>query len=189
MTQHAQQSLDEYLAREYPFQVIASRDGGYVVLYPDLPGCMTQADTIDEIPELAEEARRLWIETEYEDGRDIPLPSYPEEYSGKFVVRLPRTLHRQLSEQAERQGISLNQHVVMLLSVGGTQARLERQLVEAEERLVARLDAISEQVDRFRFQMTSVSFGTQRPGRSPIGKAGLDQRAYQVKANLKAVAS
>jgi antitoxin HicB len=143
MAQHARQTLDEYLAREYPFHVIASRDGGYVIVYPDLPGCITQADTIEEIPDLAEEARRLWIEAEYEDGHDVPLPSYPEEYSGKFVARLPRSLHRQLAEEAERQGVSLNQHVVALLSRGDAQARVERHLAELEARLSSRLDLIS----------------------------------------------
>ena len=143
MAQHARQTLDEYLALEYPFQVIASRDGGYVIVYPDLPGCITQADSIDEIPELADEARRLWIEAEYEDGHDIPMPSYPEEYSGKFVARLPRSLHRQLAEEARRQGVSLNQHVVALLSRGDAQSYIERQLADLEARLVSRLESVS----------------------------------------------
>jgi len=148
MAPRTDQPLDELLAREYPFQAIASRDGGYVIVYPDLPGCITQADTLDEIPEMADEARRLWIEAEYEDGHDIPLPSYPEEYSGKFVARLPRSLHRQLAEEAEHQRISLNQHVVTLLSRGDAQARLERRLSELDERLSSRLERIAEQVDR-----------------------------------------
>lgn len=162
MALNARQPLDEYLAREYPFQVIASRDGGYVVVYPDLPGCITQADTVDEIPELAEEARRLWIETEYEEGRDIPPPSYPEEYSGKFVVRLPRSLHRQLAEEAERQGVSLNQHVVALLSRGDALAGFERQLSDLEARLMARLELVSDKVERLRFPVTQTPFSAER---------------------------
>jgi antitoxin HicB len=76
-------SLEEYLALEYPFNVIADRDdGGYVVMFPDLPGCMTQTDDIAEVSPFAEEIRTLWIETAYEDGDDIPLPSYPEEFIG-----------------------------------------------------------------------------------------------------------
>ena len=57
-----------------------------------------------------------WIESEYESGAAIPLPSYPEEHSGRFNVRLPRSLHRELAESAQREGVSLNQYVVMLLS-------------------------------------------------------------------------
>jgi predicted RNase H-like HicB family nuclease len=120
--------LDEYLALQYRFNAIADPDGGYVIEFPDLPGCLTQVETIDEIPEMAEEARRLWIEATYEDGQEIPLPSYPEEYSGRFVVRLPKSLHRLLAESAEREGVSLNQYVATLLARGDSLARIEQRL-------------------------------------------------------------
>jgi antitoxin HicB len=121
-------TLADYLALEYPFNVIAAEKGGYIVVFPDLPGCSTDVETIDEIPAFAEEARSLWIETAYEDGQEIPLPSYPEEYSGKFVVRLPKALHRSLAEAAGREGVSLNQYVATLLARGDTQAQIERRL-------------------------------------------------------------
>lgn len=127
--------VEYFLGLQYPFQAIVDPDdGGYVVVFPDLPGCATQTETIEEIPEMAEEARTLWIETEYEEGGEIPLPTYPEEYSGKFNVRLPRSLHRELAESAEREGVSLNQHVVALLSAGDTTARIERKLDALAER-------------------------------------------------------
>ena len=109
-------SLDYYLGRAYPFQVIASEDGGYVITFPDLPGCVTQAETIDEIGPLADDARRAWIETAYGEGIPIPEPTGSPAYSGKFLVRLPRSLHQALAEQAEREGVSLNQYVVTLLA-------------------------------------------------------------------------
>jgi antitoxin HicB len=129
------QSREHYLNLQYPFSVYADPDGGYVVVFPDLPGCMTQVETLDELPEMAEDARTGWIETEYELGRNIPLPSHPEEYSGKFNVRLPRFLHRALAESAEREGISLNQYVVALLSRGDAQAQVDRQLQEIASRI------------------------------------------------------
>ena len=135
----ARKSLEEYLALEYPFNVIADPDGGYVIIFPDLPGCMTQVDSPDEIGPMAEDARTGWIMTAYEEGFDIPQPSYPEEYSGKFNLRLPRSLHRSLAEAAERDGVSLNQYAVSLLARGDAQAQLERRLDE----LAARLDALS----------------------------------------------
>lgn len=128
-------SLEEYLDLQYPFNVVADEEGGYVVIFPDLPGCMTQVETVDEIPEMVEEARRLWIEAEYEIGRDIPLPSYPEEYSGRFVVRIPRSLHRTLAESAQREGASLNQYVATLLARGDALARVERRLDDFESSL------------------------------------------------------
>jgi len=56
--------------------VIADEEGGHFITLPDLPGCMTQVETIDEIPAMATEARELWIETDYERGADIPEPAH-----------------------------------------------------------------------------------------------------------------
>ncbi len=113
--------LEHYLGLQYPFAAHADPDGGYVIVYPDLPGCMSQAETLEEIPAMAEEARTGWIETEYEEGRNIPEPSF-QEYSGKFNVRLPKSLHRALADAASLEGVSLNQYVVMLLSGGISRA-------------------------------------------------------------------
>ncbi len=126
-------SLEELLAREYTFHVIADEEGGYVIVYPDLPGCMSQVDSVDEIPEVAEEIRILWLETAHQLGHPVSPPSYPEEYSGKFNVRLPKSLHRELAEAAKDEGVSLNQYVTMLLSRGNAQARIESLLGELPE--------------------------------------------------------
>ncbi len=145
----ARKSLEEYLALEYPLNVFADPDGGYVAAFPDLPGCLTQGDTLQELAGMADDARRLWIETAYEHGIDIPLPSYPEEHSGKFNVRVSRSLHRSLVEAAERQDVSLNAYVVSLLARGDAQARVEHRL-EALEKQLAAIN------DRLRFQVTGV---------------------------------
>lgn len=128
-------ALNDYLALDYPFQVIADPDGGYVIEFPDLPGCLTQVDSVNEIGPMAEDARQGWIETAYDHDIAIPLPSYPEEYSGKFNLRLPRSLHRSLAEAAERQGVSLNQHVLTLLARGDALAPVEQRLNRLENQL------------------------------------------------------
>lgn len=135
MTTVTHKTLNEYLALEYPFNVIADPDGGWVIEYPDLPGCLSQADTIDEVGAMAEEARRVWIKTTFKDGQEIPLPSYPEEYSGKFNVRLPRSLHRRLAANAAREGISLNHYVSTLLGTNDALRSLEGRLQQIEARL------------------------------------------------------
>ncbi len=182
MAAETRKSLEEYLSLEYPMNVIASRDGGYVVVFPDLPGCLTQADTITELPELAEEARTLWIEAEYEDGRDIPLPSYPEEYSGKFVARMPKSLHRRLAEGADRQGVSLNQHVVDLLARGDAQVSTEHALEGLEERLAQRIEHLAEQVEKLRFPITQMPFATDRAGQLRPRKQAPRRSPYVVGA-------
>jgi predicted RNase H-like HicB family nuclease len=111
-------TLPELFALDYPFRAIADPDGGYVIVFPDLPGCMTQVDAIEEVGAAAAEIKQLWIEAELAQGRDIPRPSMPEEFSGKFNVRIPKSLHRRLAERADDEGVSLNQYVVALLAAG-----------------------------------------------------------------------
>jgi antitoxin HicB len=110
--------IDYYLNRRYPFLVHASEDGGYVAEIEELPGCATQADTLKEVEQNIEEARRAWMEVAYEEGLEIPPPRTETEYSGKFIMRVPRTLHRELAEAASRENTSLNQYVLFLLSSG-----------------------------------------------------------------------
>lgn len=153
--------LEYYLSLQYPFNVLADPDGGYVVVFPDLPGCMTQAETLDELPAMAEDARMGWIETEYGLGHDIPLPSYMADYSGKFNLRLPRFLHRSLAEAAEREGVSLNQYVVAILSRGDAQAQVARQLKE----ISGKLEIIS---GRMAYRFSGVAPSAQPKASKPI---------------------
>ena len=52
-----------------------------------------------------------------EDGLSIPEPSSLDDYSGQFKLRLPKSLHRDLSEQARAEGISMNQYCLYLLAM------------------------------------------------------------------------
>lgn len=136
-TATTRRALDDYLVLSYPFNVIADHEiGGYVVTYPDLPGCTTHVERIEDVGRIAEEIRRLWIRTEYEDDEGIPLPSASPEYSGKFIIRAPRSLHRELVTSAEREGVSLNQYVVTVLARGDAQRQLECQLNAVREQLM-----------------------------------------------------
>jgi len=116
----ARRPLADYLAIPYRFNVIAGDpdEGGYVIEYPDLPGCLTQVESLDDLVKMAKDAREVWIEAAYELDLYIPEPSYPETYSGKFNVRLPKSLHRLLAWQADEDSVSLNQYVVALLAAG-----------------------------------------------------------------------
>jgi antitoxin HicB len=124
--------LEYYLGLKYSVTVIPDETGGYVAEIEDLPGCFTQGETIKELFDNMDEARSLWLESAYEDGLDIPLPRTVREYSGKFNVRVPKSLHRKLDEMADREGVSLNQFIVSTLSkavgmeAAGKKARLRK---------------------------------------------------------------
>ncbi len=68
-------SLDYYLNLKYPIQLFPEPEGGFTVLVPDLPGCVSVGETVEEALRNIEEARQLWIESAYEHGDEIPLPS------------------------------------------------------------------------------------------------------------------
>ena len=114
--------LEYYMSLRYPVTVHPDPESGFVAEIEELPGCMTQAETLDEIFRAIEEARQLWIKTAYDEGQDIPLPRDVEKYQGKFLVRIPRSLHRDLARAAKREGVSLNQYVTSLLSAGVSSA-------------------------------------------------------------------
>lgn len=87
----------------------------------ELRGCMTEADSFEEAGRLIRDAMLVWIEDALASGEPIPEPMTEETFSGKFSVRLPKSLHRDLARQAEREGVSLNQYITSVLSraVGG----------------------------------------------------------------------
>ena len=88
-------TLNEYLALPYRMEIVEDREeGGYVVSYPDLPGCLTCGETIESAVENARDAKRVWLEAALEEGVSIPKPDSLEDYSGQFKLRLPRSLHR-----------------------------------------------------------------------------------------------
>ena len=109
--------LEYYLGLKYPATFEEAPEGGYFIQIEDLPGCYAQGETVEEAKEMIEIARRMWMESAYEDGLDIPLPRTERQYSGKFNVRVPKDLHRKLDQLAEREGVSLNQFLVSTLSM------------------------------------------------------------------------
>ena len=92
------------------------KDGGYVASFPDLPGCITCGETIERAVENAADAKKAWLEAALEEGIEIHEPGSLEEYSGQFKIRMPRSLHRDLAEHSKKEGISMNQYCIYLLS-------------------------------------------------------------------------
>jgi predicted RNase H-like HicB family nuclease len=106
----------------YPVQVFWSdEDDGYIAVAPDLPGCSAFGETAEEAIQESRAAIEAWLEAAREAGNKIPKPSklpLHRKHSGKFLVRVPETLHGRLVTAAEREGVSLNQFVTFLLTDG-----------------------------------------------------------------------
>lgn len=103
-----------------PYREVIEPDpaGGYVGHIPALRGCVTQAETKEEVLAMLEDAKACWIEAALDEGLDIPEPVRDEAFSGRFNLRLPKSLHRQLAQEAKREGVSLNQLALTFIARG-----------------------------------------------------------------------
>ena len=111
-------TVDYYMELPYRMEIIPdNEEGGFVASFPDLPGCITVGDTIEDVIQNIVDAKRAWLESELGIGATIPEPEDLKEYSGQFKLRLPKSLHRQLAEHSKSEGVSMNQYCVYLLSM------------------------------------------------------------------------
>ena len=111
--------LNYYMGLPYRIEIIREQEeGGYVLHCPDLSGCITCGETIQEGLEMLEDAKKCWFTACLEDGVSIPEPARLEDYSGQFKLRLPKSLHKQLAQRSSEEGVSMNQYCVYLLSKG-----------------------------------------------------------------------
>ena len=109
----------EYMELPYHIiiQHITDESGSYYfATVREFDGCMSHGDTHTEAFENIREAMEGWIETKLENGFPVPQPADESQYSGKFVLRIPKTLHARLAMEAEKEGVSLNQYALYRLS-------------------------------------------------------------------------
>lgn len=104
---------------DYPFTIreLSPDDGGgFLIEFPDLPGCMSDGETVEEAIANGVDAVECWISVAKEKGREIPDTLDVESQSGKWVQRVPKSLHARLTRRAKREHVSLNTLVVSILS-------------------------------------------------------------------------
>jgi predicted RNase H-like HicB family nuclease len=107
---------------ELPYHIviqhITDKSGSYYfATVREFDDCMSHGDTYAEAFENIQKAMKGWIETKLENGFTLPEPVDDSQYSGKFVLRLPKTLHARLASEVEHEGVSLNQYALYRLSI------------------------------------------------------------------------
>ena len=114
-----EKTLEYYLSLPYRLEIIPDTvEGGYGARYPELTGCITCGETMDDVIHNAEDAKREWLLAAMEDSIEIfePPDESHNQYSGQFKLRIPKILHKTLAEHAKKEGISMNQYCMYLLS-------------------------------------------------------------------------
>lgn len=107
--------------QQYPAtirQLDEEEGGGFLVEFPDLPGCAADGETRLEALENADAAITDWISAAEALGRVVPQPLSHDMFSGKWVQRVPKSLHMKLVTEAKKEGVSLNSLAISLLSEG-----------------------------------------------------------------------
>lgn len=97
----------------------SDEDEGYIAIAPDLPGCSAWGATEADALVAVHQAISAWIEAARSAGNEIPQPGESTS-SGKFLMRVPKRLHADLVRSAKREGVSLNQYVLYLLTAENT---------------------------------------------------------------------
>ena len=113
------EDIKKYMSLPYNFviQKIEDESGKYFyATVLELDGCQSTGETFEEAYDNIKEAMEGWIEVKLKNSDDIPLPTKYVEYSGKFILRIPKSLHYRLSVEAKQEGVSLNQYAVYKLS-------------------------------------------------------------------------
>jgi antitoxin HicB len=102
----------EYLKKPYGRTVVPESDGTFRAEIIEFPGCIATGETASEALANLEGVAASWLEATLARGQRIPEPIENAGFSGKLVVRLPKTLHKKAAHMAAREGISLNQFIV-----------------------------------------------------------------------------
>ena len=104
--------------KSYPIEIrpMATDEGsGWLATFPDLPGCMGDGATPEAAIADGYEAAQAWLSVAADCGDPIPKPGTGGE-SGRFVARVPKSLHTRLVARAEQEGVSMNTYLVSLLA-------------------------------------------------------------------------
>ncbi|MCP4696501.1 MAG: type II toxin-antitoxin system HicB family antitoxin [Gammaproteobacteria bacterium] len=102
---------------EYSFEIkpLTEEDGGgWLIAFPDLPGCMSDGETPEEALKNGMDALKCWIAANEEEGRPIPKPGTST--SGKFAARIPKSLQARLIARARQEGVSVNVLVMAFIA-------------------------------------------------------------------------
>jgi antitoxin HicB len=113
---------EDYLDLPYHITLVKDRweDGeeGWFAEVEELRGCMSQGRTPEEAIDRVRDAMLGWISVALEDGSEIPEPRTERRYSGRLLLRLPKSLHAEVARAAQREGVSINQLLVTLIAAG-----------------------------------------------------------------------
>ena len=106
---------------DYPFEIrplTTEEGGGFLISYPDFSECISDGQTVEEALKNGKDALKATIAALKAGNLQVPAPNSGGVASGKFVARVPKTVHAQLTIRAKSEGVSLNTLVLTFIAQG-----------------------------------------------------------------------
>lgn len=141
----------------------SDEDKGYIATVPEFSGLSAFGKTMQEAVEEAQVALEGFIEIFKEEGRQLPEPEKIAEYSGQTRLRLPKSLHKKISQSAECEGVSMNQYLNFLLSERESERKAFRAALEETAEIFYKKAVL------IRTTIFPVTPGNAQPSDKPIG--------------------
>jgi predicted RNase H-like HicB family nuclease len=118
MSTVADDAVRHYLS--LPYRISLTRDGEHEqrpwrATVEELAGCEARGSTPTDAAARISAAIADWVASARAEGRDVPEPRGARAHSGRLLLRMPQSLHTELAEAAERDQVSLNAYINMLL--------------------------------------------------------------------------
>lgn len=143
----------KYLAHPYARLVIPEEDGSFRGEIVEFSGCISTGNTAGEAIDKLELVAKSWLISAIELNQTIPSPiESSNDFSGKLVLRLPKSLHKKSAWFAELEKVSLNQFIVTSIAV----ALGEKQTVRSIGKMVTIQPQFQIQTNNFVAQATLV---------------------------------
>jgi predicted RNase H-like HicB family nuclease len=171
-------TAQDYMRRPYARVLVPEEGGGFSARILEFPGCIAEGETGDEALRALDRAAESWLDVALDLGHTIPEALAEQEYSGKFALRLPRSLHEQVVRVAEMNQTSANQFIAAAIAEKLGQHAATSQILPAVRQIViesirqvaeshfARLamsnaaTALNEAVQKLEYSSTSVTATT-----------------------------
>jgi antitoxin HicB len=106
---------------DYPFEIrplLADEGGGFLISFPDFAECISDGESVDDAIHNGQDALKATIAALKSKKLSVPAPNSGGVASGKFVARVPKTVHAQLATRARAEGVSLNALVLTFIAQG-----------------------------------------------------------------------
>ena len=103
----------------YPFEVrplTVEEGGGFLISFPDFSECIADGETVEEAIQNGFDALQETIAALESMNLPVPAPESGGSYSGKFIQRVPKSLHARLAVRARQEGVSMNTLVNTILA-------------------------------------------------------------------------